>query len=231
MITRSAAQHARPHLHRTGPLQEVHAQEGFCAGLANRQRAVIVQQHDVLGAEVPLKTRPLIVIEGDAFVIVIGEVGDYELRRLIKRQKPFLRGRNRGPVRCVQMNDATGIVTHLVNRGMDGEARRVHRVRRVSDCLAVEPDFQKARRRDLLEHHPIGVDEKMMLRAWNACRYMRENEIVPAMERDEPIACGQIDADAAFGIGHEIQGPDVLIAGCHEGLLPIHQASRATLRR
>ena len=53
----------------------------------DRERAVVAQQHDVLRAEIALQARALVVVERDAFVIVIGEVGDDELRGLVQRQQ------------------------------------------------------------------------------------------------------------------------------------------------
>ena len=49
-----------------------------------------------------------------------------------------------------------------------------------------------------------------MLRPWNAGRNMGEDEIVPAIEGDEAIAGGEIDAD--FGLGGR-RGFDVSVHG------------------
>ena len=63
-----------------------HALEGGCDGAADRQRAVIAQQHMVLVAEILLQARAFVMVERDAFVIMIGEVESDELRGLVQRQ-------------------------------------------------------------------------------------------------------------------------------------------------
>ena len=65
----------------------VHPLEGGGDGAADRQRAVIAQQHVVLGAEIALDTRTLVVIESDTLIVVIGEIVGDELRGLVQRQQ------------------------------------------------------------------------------------------------------------------------------------------------
>src|ERR1700679_339827 len=102
------------------------------------------------------------------------------------------------------MHDAAGVLTHLVYGRMDGETGGIYRIRRGADLLAFEIDLDQAGGGDLLEHQPVGVDEEVMLRAWDARGNVGEDEIVPAVERDQSIAGREIDADGGFDIGNRI---------------------------
>jgi len=82
---------------------------------------VVVQQHDVLLAEVALQPRPLGEIERDALVVVIGEIGRTSCAVWLSGRRPRA-SRDRRAVRRVQMHDAAGVLAHLMHRGMDGEA-------------------------------------------------------------------------------------------------------------
>ena len=77
-----------------------------------------------------MQPRPLIVVERDALVVVIGEIGRDELRRLVERQQPLLGGGDGGAVGRMQMHDAAGVLAHLVHRRMDGEAGGIDGIRR-----------------------------------------------------------------------------------------------------
>ena len=78
----------------------IHALEGGGDRAADRERAVIAQQHAVLGAEIALQPRPFVMVQRDAFVVVIGEVVGDELRGLVHRQQAF--GAARRPRRSVE---------------------------------------------------------------------------------------------------------------------------------
>ena len=78
---------ASPNLHRACPFQKIHPKEGLGHRPPDGQRPVIAKQHDVVAAQVALKPRPLIQVERDALIVVIGEVRKNELRGLIERQQ------------------------------------------------------------------------------------------------------------------------------------------------
>ena len=73
-------------------------------------------------------------------------------------------------------------------------ARRVDWVRRRADRIALHVDLDQRGGGDLLEHHVIGVDEEMVFRPRYARRQVREDQIVPAVQRHQPVGGGQIDA-------------------------------------
>ena len=196
------AQHARAHLHGAGPLEVVHALEGGGDRAADRQRAVIAQQHVVLAAEILLQARALVMIERDAFIVVIGEIVGDELRGLVHRQQALHAARHRGAVGRVQMKHAAGVLAHFVDRRMDGEAGRVDAVVALGELVAVEIDLDQARGGDLVEHQAVGIDQEMMLRSRHPRGDVGVDQIVPAIMRDQPVAGGEIDALVPLGLRH-----------------------------
>ena len=88
----------------------------------------------------------------------------------------------------------------------------------VLDDLAVVIDLHQARRRDLVEHEPKGIDEKMPFVARHARGDVRVNEIVHAEMGDETITRGKGDARLALA------GGSGLVAMCERGNLS-HGAS------
>ena len=196
------AQHAGAHLHGAGPFEMVHALEGGGDRAADRQRAVIAQQHVVLAAEILLQARALVMIERYAFVVVIGEIVGDELRGLVHRQQALHAACHRGAVRRVQVEHAAGVLAHFVDRRMDGEAGRVDAVVALGELVAVEIDLDQARGRDLVEHQAVGIDQEMMFRSRHARGDVGVDQIVPAIMRDQPVAGGEIDALGPLGLGH-----------------------------
>src|ERR1700732_218023 len=196
------AQHAGAHLHGAGPLQVEHALEGGRDRAADRQRAVIAQQHVVLVAEVPLQARAFVVVEGYAFIIVIGEIESDKLCGLVERLQSFHAACHRSAVGRVQMKHTAGVLANLVDCRVNREAGRVDAVGALCELVAVEIDLDEAGSGNFVEHQPVWVDQEMMLRTWPPRRNMRVDQIVPAVMRDEAVAGGKIDALAPLGIRH-----------------------------
>ena len=180
----------------------VHAFEGGGDRAADRQRAVIAQQHVVLAAEVLLQARALLMVERDALIVVIGEIVGDELRGLVQWQQALAAARHRGAIRRVQMEYAAGVLAHPVDRRMDGEAGRVDAVIAPGKLVAVEVDLDQARRGDLVEHQSVGVDQEVMVRPRHPRGDVGIDQIVPAIQCDEAIAGGEIDALCPLGLRH-----------------------------
>ena len=128
-------------------------------------------------------------------------MGD-ELRGLVHRQQAFHAARDCRSIRCVEMKHATGILADLMDRRMDGEARRVDAVFALAELVAVKIDLHEARRGDFLEHQPVRVDQEVMVRPRHARRDVGVDQVVPAVQRDETIAGGEIDALVPLGVRH-----------------------------
>ena len=80
-----------------------------------------------------------------------------------------------------------------MNRAVDHEARRVDRVRRIVDLLPVLVDLDQARRGDLVEEHPVGVDQEVVLAARHTRGDVGEDQVVPPEVGDEAVTRGEID--------------------------------------
>ncbi|MFK4508871.1 hypothetical protein ABIF81_004049 [Bradyrhizobium daqingense] len=68
--------------------------------------------------------------------------------------------------------------------------------------VAVQIDLDEARRRDLVEHQPVGIDEELVVGAGHARGNVGVDQIVPAVQRDEAIAGGEIDPLLPFRLRH-----------------------------
>jgi len=204
------AQHPGAHLHGAGPLQVKHALERGCDRASHRQGAVIAQQQVVLVAEVFLDARALIVVERDAFIVVIGEVAGDELRSLVQRLQAFEATRDRNAVGGVEMQHAAGILADLMDRGVNGETRRIDAVLAFGQQITVEVDLDQAGRGDLIEHQSVRIDQEVMFRSRHAGGDVGVDEVVPAIERHQAIGGGEIDALRPFRLGHV--GPNFLQA-------------------
>jgi len=105
-----------------------HAFEGGSDRAADCQRAVVAQQHRVLIAEISLQARALVMVERNAFVLVICQIMGYELRGLVRRQQALHAASDCCAIGRVQMKHAAGIFPHLMNGRMDSEAGRINDV-------------------------------------------------------------------------------------------------------
>ena len=122
--------------------------------------------------------------------------GDH--RGLRVRQQPLLHRRHRLAVRRVEVEHRGGILARGMDRRMDHEAGAVDGCGRIADRIAVEVDLDQRRGGDLLEHHVVRIDEEMVLRPRHPRREMREDQVVPPVERDEAVGGGEVDAQRPF---------------------------------
>src|SRR3546814_2303177 len=82
-----------------------------------------------LVAEIALDAAPLVMIERDTFIVMIGHIAAAEQSRLVERQKAFRRRRHRHSVKRVEVNDTSGVGPGLMDGAMDREAGRVRPIR------------------------------------------------------------------------------------------------------
>jgi hypothetical protein len=191
---------------------------------------VIVQQHDVLVSQIPLQTRTFVEIERDAFVVVERQIRNHQLRGLVQRQEPLLRRRYGGAVRGMQMHDASCVLAHFVNRRMDREAGRVDGIGGFRHRLTRKINLDQTAGGNLLEHHPVGIDQEMMFGTGDARRNMGEDQVIPAVEGDEPVTGGQIDADRRFGGGRRRRFEWLNLSGHASSPRPVSKIERIKQR-
>ena len=77
---------------------------------------------------------------------------------------------------------------------MDDEGRDVDGLRRVVELVALGVDLHQARRRDLVEQQPVGINEELILVAGNAQRNVIVDQVVHAELGDHAIAGCKLDA-------------------------------------
>ncbi|MCY1185107.1 hypothetical protein D9M73_258580 [compost metagenome] len=65
--------------------------------------------------------------------------------------------------------------------------------------MAIEVDLDQIGRGDFVEHQPVGVDQKVMLRPRNAHRDVGEDQIGHAKVRDQPVTGCQLLTQALLG--------------------------------
>ena len=161
---------------------------------ADRQQAVIAQDHDLTVAEILGQALALVEIDGHALEIMIRHPRPAH-RRLRQRQQPAFEGGHRHARIGVSVQHAGDVGTRGVDRAVDHVARQVDRVFgiRIGDDAPLEIDLDQRRGGDLLVHHPERVDEKMLLFARHARRDVVEMEIAHPVEIDQAIAGGEID--------------------------------------
>ncbi|KAG1385645.1 hypothetical protein G6F60_014763 [Rhizopus arrhizus] len=109
------------------------------------------------------------------------------------------------------MQHAHRILAGRVDTAVDGEAGRVDVVFRRHDLVAVQVDLDQAGRRDLVEHHAVGVDQEM-LGARHLGGDVRENQVIPPEQRHQPIQGGQVRADLPFCCADLIAHAGALLA-------------------
>ena len=138
-------------------------------------------------------------VDGDAFIIVEGELAADQHRGLRQWQKTFrMRGRPPDPAgvcKCITAcasSRAMWIAEWMVKPAglvMNGVG---------STGLPWTSTLTSARSGHFLEHQIVGVEQEMMLGAGNARRQVGEDEVVPAVIGDHPVGRGEIDADCPF---------------------------------
>jgi len=103
------------------------------------------------------------------------------------------------------------VLTTGVDRAVNDEARGIDLVRRLHHLLAVDVDLHQARGGDLVEQHPVGVEEEVVVGAGHSRGEVREDEIVPVVVRHQAVGGGEVhallplfgrDLVAEAGVGH-----------------------------
>ena len=181
---------------------------------------MVGQDHEVLVAQVRLQPRFLVMIQRHAFIAVVGQAGEDEQRLLRQGQQALLLRRHGDARRGVNVQHAADIVAHLVHGAVNGVTGRVDVERAVHQLVARQVDLDQARRRDFVEHQAIGVDQEIF-RTRYLGRDMGEDQIIPAIEGDQPVAGGEVDACTPFGLGNQILHGREFQRSIHGGHLDI----------
>src|ERR1700756_520929 len=106
----------------------------------------------------------------------------------------------------MSVNDALDIRAAQINRTMDYISGTVGFVFGGRNEITVEIHLQEVRRGDLVEHQPHWIDQEMVGLARYPRRIVRQDQIVPAEMRDQPIAGSEIDPHGPF-LWSNVAGP------------------------
>jgi hypothetical protein len=101
------------------------------------------------------------------------------------------------PALRVGVHDAADVFARGMHRGMDHEAGRVHRPRALLDLAPLEIDLHQRRRGDLVEGQAVGIDQEVMRRPRQPRGDVGVDRVVHAVQRDQPVAGGELDAQLA----------------------------------
>jgi hypothetical protein len=167
---------------------------------------VVAQDHDALVAQVGEQALALLHVEGHALVVVICHLVVDQQRVLRKRQQAFVLRRYAAAVARVQVDHAFELGPCGVDAAVDDEAGRVDDVVGIAQQLAVLVDLDQARGGDLLEHHPVGVEQELVVGAGDARREVVADQVGPAEQRHQPVGRGEVQAYLPFGLGHARRG-------------------------
>src|SRR5262249_22509087 len=98
----------------------------------------------------------------------------------------------------VRVQDAADVLARGMDAAVDDEPGRINRIRTVAELVAVLVDADQARRGDLVEHKAVRIDQEVMLGAGDARADVREDKVRPPVQRAQPVAGGEIDAQLRF---------------------------------
>src|SRR5450830_452535 len=82
------------------------------------------------------------------------------------------------------------------------EASPIHVVSRLTDLMPLLVYQHQGRRGDFFEKEPVGVDQKMMLRARYAGTDVGEHQIRPTIQSNQPITRRQITSQLPLLLTH-----------------------------
>ena len=160
---------------------------------------MVAQDETALRSEVVDETRLLGVEKRDPLVVVIAERRDRDGRLLRDGQQPAGLSPDCDAGGGVAVQDTRHILACRVNGAVDDEASRVHRIVTRLEERAVGIDLEQAAGGDLLEQHPVRVDEEGVLRARHPGGDVGEDKVIPAVEGHQPVAGGEVGAQGEFG--------------------------------
>jgi len=101
----------------------------------------------------------------------------------------------------MSVHDAGDVVANLMHGAVNGVPSGIDLVRAVRHFVAGQIDFHQAGRGDFVKHQPVWVDQKV-IGFGNLGRDVREDQVIPAMQRDQSVTGRQIDPRLPFGGAH-----------------------------
>ena len=104
---------------------------------------MVPQEQQRLVPEIGDDAFPLVQVQGDALVIMIGEALGHQQGVLADRQQAVLLRRDADTGIGVKVHDAQGVLPRGMDRRVDGETRRIDEVGRLLHDVAVQIDLDE----------------------------------------------------------------------------------------
>src|SRR5262249_34189120 len=105
----------------------------------------------------------LIFVQGETFVIVVGNRSQSQQGLLGDRQQTVLLRGNSDSSPGVEVHHAQGIFPRCMDRTVDGETSGIDVVRTVQDLLAFQIDLDQTRGGYFVEHQTVWVDQEVVV--------------------------------------------------------------------
>ncbi len=183
-------------------LQIEHHREGLRHRSTGHEQTVAAQDHRLVVAQVVDQACALVEVERRALIVVIGNPVVEAHRVLGDEQEPALHRRQRHAGIRMGVHDARDLGPRAVHGAVDREPGGVDLVGAVVvDLVAVGIDLDQARRRDLVEHQPVRVEQEGLL-AGHARRDVGARHVGHGVEVGQAIAGREVDPHRPLLGGH-----------------------------
>jgi hypothetical protein len=84
------------------------------------------------------------------------------------------------------------IVAYRVHRAVDDKPRRIHWEWRLHQLVALLVNFDQAAGGDFIKHHPVGVDQEVVVWAGKAGTDVGKDQVAPTIRSNQAIARCQV---------------------------------------
>lgn len=187
-----------------GTVENVHLEERIRAVFANGQQAVVAQNH--VGCTSQILDQPgfFFGVQSHALIVMVRQGAQRKQTGLGQGEQAGLLGTDSDPGIGVQVHDHMGIIAGLVHGTVYRKAGRVDVIRRVRHLVACQINLDQTAGRDFAECHAVGIDQKMGILTRHARGNVREDQIIPTIERHQPVAGGEIDALLPFLMANRV---------------------------
>jgi hypothetical protein len=200
--------------------QPVHPVEGLADAASRHQRPVIPEDHGFPVTKVADQGFFFGRVEDHALVVVIADLEEAH-RRLGDGQEAAFQRRDGHRRPAVDVDDARDIVTRLVDRAVDDVSGLVDAIIQSAEIgpgqdLSIEVHLDQAGGGDFLVQHAVGIDQERAGFSGHAGRDVIGDHVRHAIERDQPVAGGQVDARLPFfGWAGTFKRGDIQFVGVH----------------
>ena len=162
--------------------------KGVRQRLAHDNRAMVAQHQYPLVAEMLDQPRTLFLAHGDAFKVMIGQLSHEVACVEVHRLQAALKAAHGNGCGGVRVDDRMCVGQGTMEQAVLNKACFVYVPRVIDvDLVAINIDFDEARRGNFTEMHAIRVNQKRAVRIRHFDRNVVEHKLIPAEHRKYPI--------------------------------------------